>query len=120
MEEPHIWYVRIKVLKEERNYVMRDLVEGIGVSETAINNWKFKEIKSEHLMAAANFFQVSADYLLGLTDDREISNRYPEVTENQRRLIRYVESLDLSERQYSMIAQVIENTLQFHLKEDEH
>jgi transcriptional regulator with XRE-family HTH domain len=61
---------RLKELRIEKGLSAKALGKNIGVSDAAILNWEndVNDIKSEHLIKLAQYFNVSTDYLLGLED----------------------------------------------------
>jgi len=61
---------RIKELRKERSLSIHSLAEQIKISHASISRWENCQatINSEQLKILAKFFNVSADYLLGLTD----------------------------------------------------
>ncbi len=62
---------RIKELRLERGLSLQKLAEAIGVDKHAIIYWEneINEPKANYIVKLATFFNVSADYLLGLTDE---------------------------------------------------
>lgn len=66
-----IFAERLKQLREDNNLTLVELAKAIGVSHVAILRWENKQrIPSiESLKALAIYFNVSADYLLGLEND---------------------------------------------------
>ena len=58
---------RIKELRTERGLSQRELGKLIGVSQKAIDYWErgVNEPKSSYIVIIADYFDVSADYLLG-------------------------------------------------------
>ena len=62
--------VRFKELKKELKISEKKLGEKLGVSDATICRWEngVSDIKSEDLYKVAEFFKVSADYLIGLED----------------------------------------------------
>lgn len=62
---------RIKELRKEKNLSQKALGQKIGVSQKAIDYWErgVNEPKASYIVAMAEFFGVSADYLLGITDE---------------------------------------------------
>lgn len=111
--ETNIFYNRIMKLKKERNLTMKDLISGIGVSETAINNWKNQDIKSNNLIAAANYFNVSTDYLLGLTEKRDAETVSSRIPFEKLELLEFISQLSLSEKQYTMLLDAVKGILRF-------
>ena len=61
---------RLKELRQEHNISLKKLAKEIGVSDIAISRWE-NELRIpniESLIALAQYFGVTADYLLGLED----------------------------------------------------
>ena len=56
----------IKALRKENNLSQKALAEKIGVSQKAIDYWErgINEPKASYIIKLADFFHVSADYLL--------------------------------------------------------
>lgn len=61
---------RLKDLRLERNLKQKDVAKGLGVSQAAVARWEANlQIPNiDILYKVAIFFDVSADFLLGLTD----------------------------------------------------
>ena len=61
---------RIKSLRKENNLSLVVLSKLTGLSKSAINRWENNQadINGDAIVALAKFFEVTADYLLGLTD----------------------------------------------------
>ncbi len=61
---------RIKELRTDRGISQRELGKAIGVSQKAVDYWErgVNEPKASYITLLANYFEVSADYLLGLED----------------------------------------------------
>ncbi len=57
----------IKELRKEKNISQQVLANSIGVSQKAIDFWEreVNEPKASYIVKLADFFDVSADYLLG-------------------------------------------------------
>lgn len=57
----------IKELRKERNISQALLAKNIGVSQKAIDYWErgVNEPKASYIVKLADFFGVSADFLLG-------------------------------------------------------
>lgn len=58
---------RIKELREDKKLTKTELGLKIGVSDVAIGYWEHgrSEPNASNIVALADFFEVSADYLLG-------------------------------------------------------
>lgn len=61
---------RIKYLRVSNNLTILQLSKQTGISKSAINRWENDQadIKGENLKILAKFFNVSTDFLLGVTD----------------------------------------------------
>ena len=61
---------RIYELRNESKLSQLTLAKAIGVSQKAIDYWErgVNEPKASYIVLLADFFNVSADYLLGRTD----------------------------------------------------
>ena len=68
---------QLKDLRVERGLKLEELAEQTGISKSALGSYEnddYKEINHGSLVKLADFYQVSVDYLLGLTDNREYLN----------------------------------------------
>lgn len=66
----HILGERIKTLRKEANIGQNKLAKDLQVSNASISYWETakQEPTAEAIFKIAQYFNVSADYLLGLTD----------------------------------------------------
>lgn len=64
---------RLKLLRSEKGYNMRQLSIALNMPYTTYVNYEkgTREMNSEILVLISKFFGVSIDYLLGLTEERE-------------------------------------------------
>lgn len=71
MSKPTI-AIRIKELRESRSLTVRDLSLELGISKSTISGWENDSRKPDYnaITKLSNYFNVSSDYLLGLTDDK--------------------------------------------------
>ncbi len=62
---------RLKMLRNEKNIGQNKLARDIEVSNASISYWENgkQEPSAQALFKLAQYFDVSADYLLGITDD---------------------------------------------------
>ena len=65
-----IFAQRLRELRQEKGLSMKQLAKELGTTDAAISNWEneINEPKISYLRSIAVFFNVSADYLLGLED----------------------------------------------------
>lgn len=61
---------RIKELRKENNLSAKQLAKKIGVSDATIIRWENAKMspKAEYIVLLCDFFNVSADYILGRID----------------------------------------------------
>ena len=61
---------RIKQLRMERNLSQQEVSNAICVSQRSISSWESgkNEPKASYIIKLAKFYDVSADYLLGLDE----------------------------------------------------
>lgn len=66
---------RIKELRQERGLKQREMAEICGVKMRSYQGYEYGRHYPEipGLIQIAKFFNVSTDYLLGLTDKREVN-----------------------------------------------
>ena len=72
--------MRLKSLRKGRNINQSELGELIGCHKNSIGKWENDVILPEtpFLLALAELFHVSTDYLLGLSDVRNVTQKKPE------------------------------------------
>lgn len=63
---------RLKKLRENNNELQSDLAEEVGVGVSMVSTWEngINYPKVEKLIDIAEYYKVSIDYLLGLTEDK--------------------------------------------------
>lgn len=68
---------RLKDLRVEKGLKLEELAEKTGISKSALGSYEaddYKEINHGSLITLAKFYEVSVDYLLGLTNIRKHEN----------------------------------------------
>lgn len=70
-----IFAERIKMLRKQKNIKQSELGEMVGLTYTAISDIERgrRTTTIEKLVAIADYFEVSIDYLVGRTDNPEIN-----------------------------------------------
>ena len=63
--------MRLKELRDERALTQTDVARGVNTNQQNISRWEKGEVlpTSDFIVKLADFFGVSADYLLGRSDD---------------------------------------------------
>lgn len=66
---------RLRQLRQEKNMTQRQMGDLMGITERNYHRWESGEVNASGtaLIFLADFFQVSTDYLLGRTDNREVN-----------------------------------------------
>lgn len=64
---------RIAILRKQKKISQTDLAKALNVAPSTIGMWETDQraLKDDSLKQLADFFDVSTDYLLGRTDDKE-------------------------------------------------
>lgn len=65
---------KLKDLRIEKGLSLQELSEQTGISKAALGNYEtddYKEISHKAIITLADFYGVTSDYLLGLTENRE-------------------------------------------------
>lgn len=77
---------RIKQLREEKSISQRALAKQIGASAKAVNFWESGAVEpsARFVCALADYFECSADYLLGREDELGNVNLVRELSPNER------------------------------------
>ena len=63
--------LRIKELREERNYTQTEIAEVLHCTQQTYSKYETGEIMidADNIMLLADFYHTSVDYLLGITDE---------------------------------------------------
>ena len=76
-----MFWKRLNELMQEKNITFYKLSKETGITESAFSKWKkdkYKNPQQETVDKISQYFEVSSDYLLGKTDERDISNNVEE------------------------------------------
>lgn len=107
------YYRRIRELREDNDKTQREIAEYLGTPYQYYSVYEKggSEISFERAIALAKYYNVSLDYIAGLTDVKQNSS-VNSVPENQQELIRQLNSLSSKEReQLSGILEAMINVL---------
>ena len=66
---------RIKMLREQYNYSQADLAKKLGIARTSVLAWENQTSvpAMKHIVAMANLFRITTDYLLEVDNKRTLS-----------------------------------------------
>lgn len=67
-------YNRIRELANENGKSLAQVERDLDLSNGIISTWKKREASSDKIKAVAKYFGVSSDYLLGISDKRNIED----------------------------------------------
>lgn len=72
-----MYFQRIRDLREDADLTQTQVAEILGIRQTVYSRYErgFQTIPLEHLIKLADYYHVSVDYLLGRTNNPEISPR---------------------------------------------
>lgn len=103
--------MRIKELRLEKNLTQSEVANAIGTSQRNIGRWENGENTPAaiYIKALAEFFCVSADYLLGLEDDFGVKTLTPmsdDVTAEEKEMIKKIRTLRKESRE--LVEQMID------------
>ena len=70
-------YKRIRDLREDADLTQKDVADILGIRYNVYQRYELGTSKMpiHHLISLAQYYNTSADYILGLTNEK---NRYPE------------------------------------------
>ena len=66
-----MFFPRLKDLRNDKNLLQKDIAELLGISQTVYSRYErgSQTIPVEHLIALADFYHTSTDYILGRTNN---------------------------------------------------
>lgn len=72
---------RLKHLREENGFTLEYVATHLNTTKTSIARYEKndREPKSEMISSLADFYNVSTDYLLGRTDERNVNKEKPKL-----------------------------------------
>lgn len=88
------YFERLKQLRSQKKLTKRDMARYFQVAESTYGKWELGQRKPDlkTLTSLADFFNVSVDYLLGITDDPTQSEKDISLFEAEESLKRFVEN----------------------------
>ena len=66
---------RIRALRQDHDLTQTQLADMLGVAQTTYSQYELEKrpMPIDYLIALCKFYNVSADYMLGFTDKKEIN-----------------------------------------------
>ena len=76
MDVSEILSKRLKELRIENNYSQYEIANIIGIAQVTYSHYELgrRSVSIQNLVKIAKIYNVSTDYLLGISDDRIIQN----------------------------------------------
>lgn len=70
-----MYFQRLRDMREDSDLSQRQIAEYLGIAQTVYSRYErgFPTIPLEHLLALADFYHVSLDFLTGRTRKKEIN-----------------------------------------------
>lgn len=70
-----MYFQRLRDMREDSDLSQRQIAEYLGIAQTVYSRYErgFQTIPLEHLIALADFYHVSLDFLTGRTRKKEIN-----------------------------------------------
>lgn len=111
--------MRLKELRIEKKMNQKELADRLGYKQNTISQWENGKrlMDTETLRIVADFFEVSSDYLLGMSDLREESSSNKKestntdgLSDNKKALITFAETVP--EDKAAMILQVMKSIVE--------
>lgn len=67
------YYQRLKDLREDRDLTQSDIAKILETTQTYYSQYELNKrpLPIRHLITLCNFYNVSADYILGFTNDKK-------------------------------------------------
>ena len=97
--------IRLRALRQERNISMKQLGDIFDVAESTISLYENekRKVDTDMLIKFADFFNVSTDYLLGITDKRNPSQNNNDIGFDDFTYAMHNESKELTDEDKEML-----------------
>ena len=75
-------FKRIKDLREDHDKLQRDIAELLGISQQYYSEYENgnRTIPITHLITLAKYYNISIDYIVGLSNEKNIKNKKIDVS----------------------------------------
>ena len=66
------YQIRLRQLREDHDKTQKEVSAYLGINQTVYSRYETgkNDMKPNHIIALCNYYQVSADYILGLPEGR--------------------------------------------------
>lgn len=99
--------LRIKELRKQQNITQQQLSDYLGITQATLSGWENEkfEIDNNSLMKCADYFNVSLDYLLGRTEEKNTDEK-DDITFDDFTFAMYDEAQHLTEEDKQALLQM--------------
>lgn len=99
--------LRIKELRKQQNITQQQLSNYLGITQATLSGWENEkfEIDNNSLMKCADYFNVSVDYLLGRTEEKNTDEK-DDITFDDFTFAMYDEAQHLTEEDKQALLQM--------------
>ena len=75
--EGSMYFKRLKDLRVDNDYLQKDIAKFLGITQQYYSRYELGQftIPLEHVMKLAKLYNVSIDYIVGLTDEKGSKTR---------------------------------------------
>ncbi|MBH0340069.1 XRE family transcriptional regulator [Bacillus thuringiensis] len=101
---------RLKDLRREKKLTQQDIADVLGIEKSNISRFESgkQSLSSENIIKTAKYFDVSVDYILGISDYKTINKKKEEqIPKDVVELIKKINTLSPEKRQ--LIESLIDN-----------
>ncbi|EEM44693.1 XRE family transcriptional regulator [Bacillus thuringiensis] len=101
---------RLKDLRREKKLTQQDIADVLGIEKSNISRFESgkQSLSSENIIKTAKYFDVSVDYILGISDYKTINKKKEEqIPKDVVKLIKKINTLSPEKRQ--LIESLIDN-----------
>lgn len=103
-----VFYERTTSLIKAKGISQAQFCRDINISKNVVKNWENADPSLDKLKATAKYFEVSTDYLLGLTDEKMQPTASKNLSIKCMELIQYLENADLTDKQSESILNMVD------------
>jgi len=84
---------RLKIVRKNKNILQKDAAKMLGISTSVLSNYErdYRDPPTKRLRKMALFYDVSVDYLLGITNMKRSIQNYYEFDQMYEKLIKFEE-----------------------------
>lgn len=101
------FHERVVSLIQEKGISQAQFCRELEFNKNTIKTWERSDPSLESLKLVADYFNVSTDYLVGLTDKRDVVSPTKKLSAKRIELLHFLENTDLTDKQSEIILKVV-------------